>query len=235
MLVLDTFGPAFGLPDPSPFVMKAMVLLKMAGLEHETRRGDVRKAPKGKFPVLHDDGVVVPDTTFIRWHLETAHGIDFDLALSDEQKAVGWAVEKMLEDNLYWAVVHERWVIDENFDKGPRQFFQVLPAPMRPLIIWMVRRQVARDLKGQGMARHDRSEIIRIGKTSLKAVSDILGQKPYLLGENPSGADATAYAFLANALCDHFESPLLQAADECPNLAAYCARMTERYFPELSK
>jgi|GEM_PF-5415914 len=32
MITLYSFGPAFGLPDPSPFVMKAEVLLKMSGL-----------------------------------------------------------------------------------------------------------------------------------------------------------------------------------------------------------
>ena len=31
MITLYTFGPKFGLPDPSPFCMKALVLLKMAG------------------------------------------------------------------------------------------------------------------------------------------------------------------------------------------------------------
>ena len=36
MITLYTFGPAFGLPDPSPFVMKAEVLLKMAGLPYRT-------------------------------------------------------------------------------------------------------------------------------------------------------------------------------------------------------
>src|SRR5580692_4763877 len=32
MLTLYGFGPAFGLPDPSPFVMKSEVQLKMAGI-----------------------------------------------------------------------------------------------------------------------------------------------------------------------------------------------------------
>jgi hypothetical protein len=36
MITLYTFGPYFGLPDPSPFVLKAEILLKMAelGLPH---------------------------------------------------------------------------------------------------------------------------------------------------------------------------------------------------------
>ena len=34
MITLYTFGPYFGLPDASPFVTKAMLLLKFAGLPY---------------------------------------------------------------------------------------------------------------------------------------------------------------------------------------------------------
>ena len=230
MLVLETFGPAWGLADPSPFVTKAMVLLEMAGLPYKTRPGDPRKAPKGKMPVLHDNGTVVPDSAFIRRHLEQAHGIDFDKGLSEEQKAVGWSIAKMLEDHFYWMLVHERWSIDENFDKGPRGFFQIVPAPMRPVVIWMVRRQVKRDLWGQGTARHSANEVLELANKSLGAVSAVLGDKPYLMGDDPCGADATVYAFVSNALCDQFDSPLKLAVREHRNLPVYSTRMAERYF-----
>ena len=39
MITLYTFGPAFGLPDPSPFVLKAEILLKMAGLPYHAATG----------------------------------------------------------------------------------------------------------------------------------------------------------------------------------------------------
>src|SRR5262252_2167235 len=132
MITLYTFGPGFGLPDPSPFVMKAETLLKMAGLPYRTETGGLRKAPKGKLPFIDDDGVRVADSTFIRWHLEKRHGVDFDRGLSAEQRAVAWAFEKMAEDNLYWALVHARWTEDANFRKGPAKFFAKIPAPLRP-------------------------------------------------------------------------------------------------------
>ena len=51
MITLYNFGPAFGLPDPSPFVMKVEVLLKMAKLPYQTDSAGFSKAPKGKDPL----------------------------------------------------------------------------------------------------------------------------------------------------------------------------------------
>ncbi len=61
MITLYTFGPYFGLPDGSPFVIKAMLLLKFAGLEYREDRGGYPKAPKGKLPYINDDGLIVAD------------------------------------------------------------------------------------------------------------------------------------------------------------------------------
>ncbi|HKG77650.1 MAG TPA: Tom37 metaxin N-terminal-like domain-containing protein, partial [Beijerinckiaceae bacterium] len=130
MITLYAFGPAFGLPDPSPFVTKAEVLLKMAGLPYRTESSMAafRKAPKGRLPYIDDNGTIVADSTFIRWHIEKKYGMDFDAAYAARERATAWAVEKMLEEHAYWAVVFERWLMDENFNRGPRKFFDQAPA-----------------------------------------------------------------------------------------------------------
>ena len=133
MITLYTFGPAFGLPDPSPFVTKAEVLLKMAGLAYQTDLTGFRRAPKGKLPYIDDDGERIADSTFIRWHLEKKYGVDFERGLSVEQRAVGWAFEKMAEDHLYWALVDARWQDDANFAKGPSGIFPKNPCRRAPL------------------------------------------------------------------------------------------------------
>jgi enamine deaminase RidA (YjgF/YER057c/UK114 family) len=159
MITLYAFGPGFGMPDPSPFVTKAEVLLKMAGLAYRTDTTGFRKAPKGKLPYIDDNGQRIADSTFIRWHLERKYQVDFDKGVSAEQRAIGWAFEKMAEDNLYWALVDARWFDEDNFAKGPLNFFRSIPAPMRPLIIAFVRRQLRRALHGHGMGRHTRADV----------------------------------------------------------------------------
>jgi glutathione S-transferase len=232
MITLYAFGPNFGLPDPSPFVTKAEVLLKMSKLPYEIDLKGFRKAPKGKLPYIKDDGEVIADSTFIRRHLEKKHKIDFDRGLSAEQKAIAWAFEKLAEDHLYWAIVDARWNIDANFEKGPRVFFNSIPAPVRAPIVAFIRRQVRKNLHGHGMGRHSRAEIEALGQQGIDAIASYLGQKSFFMGAEPTGVDATMFAFVAGALCPQFDTPIRAAAERHENLKRYVGRMTARYYPE---
>lgn len=234
MITLYKFGAAFGLPDPSPFVCKAETLLRMAGIEYRTDTGGFGKAPKGKLPYINDDGVIVADSTLIRFHLEQRHGADFDKGLSPAAKAVGWAFEKMCEEHLYWATVRDRWVDDRNFAAGPAIFFRKAPAIVRPLIVAMVRRKVRGALHAHGMGRHDTADIHRLAIRDLEAISEFLADKPFLQGNEPSAADASVHAFVASALCPLFETPVRTAAEQRANLVAYRDRGFARWFPELA-
>jgi glutathione S-transferase len=233
MIRLYTFGPAFGLPDPSPFVMKAEVLLKMAALPYRVDTKGFGKAPKGKLPYIDDDGEKVADSTFIRWHLETKHKIDFDRGLGEDQRAIAWAFERLAEDHLYWALLDARWIDDANFNRGPRQFFQAAPAPIRPLIIAMIRRKVRQALRSHGLGRHAPKEIAALGIRSIDAIAAYLGQKPFFMGSEPTGFDATMFAFAAGMLCPAFETPLRAAAEHHDNLKRYVGRMTARFYPDI--
>ena len=233
MITLYTFGAYFGLPDPSPFVHKAMALLKIAQLPFATQivtPKDLGKTPKGKLPCIEDDGEIIADSSFIRWHIEKKYGYDFDKALSDYERATAWALEKMLEDNLYWILVKTRWMDEGNFAKGPAHFFDGLPWPVRNVVRSVVRKKVKSNLHGQGTGRHSPAELLAIATRDIRAVSVILGDKPYLFGNEPCGADATALAFMEGLLCPHFESPVRAYAESCPNVVAYVGRMKKRYF-----
>lgn len=230
MITLYTFGPAFGLPDASPFVTKAMVHLKMAGQPFEVSTKGFPGAPKGKLPYLRDDGLTVADSTFIRWHLEEKYGVDFDHGLSSEQRATAWAIEKLVEDNLYWIAVYWRWMEPANFRKVAEVFFKPVPRPLRGLVGALVQRRFRGYLHGQGTGRHSEADMQRIGRRGLESLVALLGDKPYIMGQQPCGTDATLYASLAALTCGHFESPLKQVALSYPALVAYEERMRQRFF-----
>jgi len=231
MITLHSFGPAFGLPDPSPFCIKAELLLKLSGLPYQRANGNLNRAPKRKLPVIVDDGVTIADSSFIRFHLESRHGIDFDKGLDAERRGVLWAVEKMLEDQIYWIVVGERWMDDANFARGPANFFKSVPAPLRPLVCALIRRKVRRSLDGHGMGRHSQAEKMVLAARALDSIVAILGERAYLGGDTPAGGDAALGAFMMAGLCPLFDSAFRELVEARPSLVAYATRMSERFFP----
>ena len=235
MITLYTFGPFFGLPDPSPFVMKGEMLLKLAGLPYQTSTRGFSRAPKGKLPYIDDDGEIVADSTLIRMHLEKKHGIQFDRGLSARDRGTAWAVEKMLEDHLYWLMVYWRWLKDENFERGPKAFFKRAPAIIRPLVEKMVRRSIRRNLHGHGIGRHSEAETTAMAVRAVDSLSGILDHNRYFLGDQPCGADATVFAFVAGAMSPVFDSPLRTELERAANLVAYRDRMMAQYFPDFGK
>jgi glutathione S-transferase len=230
MITLFTFGPFFGLPDGSPFVTKTMLLLKIAGLEYRADRGGYRKAPKGKLPYIDDDGVIVADSTFIRAHIERKYSFDFDAGLTPEQKSIAWMAERTCEDHLYYAMLSLRWAERENFDKGPAQFFAAVPAPIRPIARRQIRGGIVKGLQFQGLGRHSRADIALLAGRDFRALAVLLGDKPYLMGENPCGADATIGAFVIGLLAPLFETPIRTALESHGNLVAYADRLKQKYF-----
>ncbi len=231
MITLYTFGPAWGLPDPSPFVTKAIVLLKMSGLPFKEDTGGFRKAPRGKLPYIRDKGQVISDSTLIRLHLEQHRQIDFDRGLTAGQRGTAWAAEKLCEDHLYWFLIQVRWLDGDNFERGPASFFKAVPGPLRPIISTIVRRQIRRSLHGQGAGRYTPEERTVLADRALASLSALLADKPYLMGPEPCGADATVFSFVAGALCPVFETPLRDKAKAYPNLVDYRTRLTRQYFP----
>jgi hypothetical protein len=125
--------------------------------------------------VLIDSGEFIPDSTFIRLHLEKVRH-RFRQGSDQRDRGIAFAVEKMLEDNLYWAGMYERWMLDKNFDRGPNTSSTHIPQPLRMIAMPIIRRQVKRNLWGHGMGRHSHDEIVQLGGMALKALADVLGK-----------------------------------------------------------
>jgi len=231
MIKLIQFAPVFGLPNASPFCMKAETYLRMAGLPFETvNSGDVLKAPKRKLPYIDDDGTVVADSHFIAEYLVAKYGDRLDAGLSAHDRALTTAFERLLEENLYWTAVHTRWTTDDAWAKTRVAFFGAMPVPLRWIIPPLARRGMLREMHGHGMGRHTPVEIHAIGCRDITALADLLGDQPYMLGAEPHSLDASAYAFLANLLWVPFDSPIQQHAKARPTLETYCQRMRARYY-----
>ena len=232
MLTLHVYGPYFGLPDGSPFCIKALALMKMSGLSHTVEKMSFKRAPKGKAPYLNDNGIIIADSHFIQRHLETKHGADFSGGYGAAELAAGWALSRMVEEHLYFINMHFRWLDDENFKNGPAKFFAEVPALIRPLISTIVRKKIRKTLHLQGLGRHDAEERLSLAIGDIKAVEDALGNKPFLLGKLPCGADASVASFLWAASAPIFKSEIGDHLRSRANIMAYIGRIQKQFFPE---
>jgi glutathione S-transferase len=234
MITLYGFGAGFGLPEKSPFVTKTEVQLKMAGLDYRKQMAMPTASPKGQLPYIADQGETIADSTFIRAHIEGKYGFDFDAPLSLQGRARAWAFERMIEHHLYWAMVGARWVDPKNFAKGPAHFFDGAPEHLREKLREDAQFRVAENYLLSGLGRHAPDEDVDLAVRSLFALSVQLGDKPYLMGEAPCGADATAFGALAGILTPFFASPLRERTERFGNLTAYVDRMMLQYFPDFA-
>jgi glutathione S-transferase len=237
MIKVHKFGPALGLADLSPFVMKVETYLRMTGQPYETVVGDVRKAPRKQFPVLEIDGKLIPDSTAIVDHLEDARPEKLDAHLDAGQRAVAFAFKSMLEEYLYFGMLFMRWSTDDGwtvFEPALREMLGALGVPslMRGMIAKSARKQVVTRAARQGIGRKPRAEVVATCARILDAWSEHLASKPFFCGDKLTSYDATAYAFAAGTLCPAFDNEVRRHAASKKNLVEYAERMKAAYWKD---
>ncbi|MFK7901464.1 MAG: glutathione S-transferase family protein [Nitratireductor sp.] len=233
MMILDTFKTITDEPTATPFGAKAMCLLEMGGFEWEFNFKDApNKAPKQKFPVLHDGDKSIADSEHIRMYLEDTYGVDFDSNLSNDQKAVSRAVIRMIEEHFYFIVMSHRWEDEANWQNVKKGFFGGMPAPLKWFVPKIVRGNVSKTLNGQGMGRHTRGEQLVKAKQDIDAIIQLLGKQDFLFGNDPSAADASVVASFRNAVRLDPILPLSDYILENKTLMAYLERGKDAMYPK---
>jgi glutathione S-transferase len=216
--------------------MKLETWLRIAGISYEPAPFDLAAAPKGKVPYIEEAGVRIGDSTLIIEHLRRTRRVDPDDGLSATERAVSLAFRRMLKENFYWVIVEMRYRTEHNWQIYKEVLAGILgsgPEEEREQVVTRMYESITSQMYGHGMGRHTAEEICRIGIEDITAVSSYLGDKPFFMGERPTTADATVYAYVANAIEVPIEHPVQAHGRSCLNLVQYCERMRGRFFPGL--
>ncbi|KAH7920413.1 hypothetical protein BV22DRAFT_806171 [Leucogyrophana mollusca] len=228
-------------PSPSGFCQKLETFLRFSSMSYELRDTFPSNAPKGKVPYadIQCDGksVTIPDSHFIISHLIEKGIADDpdDLAgLSASQRAESRAWQAYIEE-VYLAVVYERWYPDANYAVTSSEIFAGAPWLIRPLISWWMRRRVVNGLWAAGVGRHSVEEVNFLEKEAFAALEARLSSPhshPYFHGDKPSRIDLTIYGFLANILGTKGNPYISAMVLKSPALIAFVQRLTTTLFPE---
>lgn len=234
MIKLYKFGPAFGLRETGPFVLKTMSYMRLAGIPFEENvQGDPRKAPKKKIPYISDDGKEIGDSSLIIKHLKTKFGDPLAEGFSAEELAMGHALKVMLEERTYWAgMIYPRWIKSEHHKLIADTFFSEIPGFMRMPIFRTIAKGVTKSAMGHGIGRHTDDEIFEMGLDDIKAVESLLGAKKFMLGAKPAEVDATVFAFIHGMQADVFPTPIQAHIKASNTLMAYHNRMETTIFAD---
>jgi glutathione S-transferase len=225
VITLYTMPGTDVLESLSPFCMKVEVYLKLQKIPYTTRGGDPRKAPKGKLPIIEEDGKKIADSSVILAHLEQKAERALDADLDPAGRAQAHALKRMFEESLYFVILWSRWADDEGWTELRPRIEAIVPAALRWFVPGLIRKKVVASSVAQGTGRHSRDEIYALGKADLEAVSTLLGDRPYLLGDKLRTIDVTGYSFLASILRWAKPSPLTDVARNLPGLEAYVERI----------
>lgn len=232
-LVVHQLAGAWGLPSISPFCLKLDLYLRMVGIPHRVVVDATPfRGPKGKLPWIEHDGRRIGDSGLIIEYLEYRFGCDANAGLTAAERAVALALRRMIEENLYWTMVYDRWMVEQNWSSFRDVILGGVPIPLRYILAPVARRGVRRELEGHGIGLHSSDEIHAIGRKDIGAIADFLADKPFMMGERATEVDAVAYGILPNIMNVPISSPVKEAALKRSNLVSYVERVARQYFAE---
>jgi len=228
-------------PSISPFCLKVETFLRVAGIKYENvdHRSKLR-SKKGQLPFVEFNGEEINDSAFIIKELQTRLDKDLDRELNAEQRNLSHAMISMIENHLHWILsswlskVPQRMLLGYKMDLQ-RMFQTKLPAPLVNLIFKYKIKSKSKAVKAVGLGVHKPEEIEEMGKHDLKVLSEVLQDKPFFFGDEPTLLDIVAFANVAQLvfLDKAVECPLRQFVEEShTNLVGHASRIKERFFPD---
>lgn len=235
MIKIYGYMPGWTVPCISPYVTKVVNYMKMAGLEYEfvnqnlaTLDGDT---PHGKLPTINDSGEIVADSTAIIKFLKKKYGDKFDSDASDKDMATMHALNRMIDEHLYWtAVIQPRWRETPNWEKYIRVIAGTddVPPPLRAFADDFRHRILVEFMQG-GWGRMDAATIYGRAREDIDALDAFIGPKGFALGEKPRSIDAAVSSILRHIIDTPFEFDTKDYAASKPNLVGYLERMKQRF------
>lgn len=227
------FGRAFGLPDASPFCVKAESYLRLLGVDYTLKRGNPQKSPRKQLPVLLHRSEVIAGSGHIIDYLRGLFGTHIDDWMTEEQRVQAYHLVHSVEDYLYFILVYQRWVLPQNFKVVTKNFFPGLNPWLKFLIARLVRRGAKTRAIAHGVGRHSHQEMDDLAYQGVEMMAASLGDKDFFFGSQPCWADCSMYGFVCNLLVSEFPEGVGLRMKDFPSLIAYEKRFRARVFPEL--
>lgn len=229
-LTLYQFPALWDVFSASPFCAKLEAFLRWQNVPHRVvtvKR--LRGAPKGKVPYIQDGELCMGDSGLIIEHICKTRNLAPDAWLTAEQRAFARSITYLCEESLYRVMAYMRfvdaagWACMQQVIFGKSRVLRWLAAPR-------IHAYVKKQLTQQGIARHTREEIIAIACADLDALNAMIGDKPFVFGQQPSTADLVILSVVGNLLTMPFDHEVATHARSLALLVAHSERVKQLCF-----
>lgn len=235
MIELHQFRPVLGIPNASPFCMKAEAYLLYRDIPYTFVPSSPRKSPSKLVPFVVDGSKTVTDTEAIMDHFEAGQVQQLDANLTPRQQAVARMIRQQVEQDLFWQITYMRWGDPAGWALFGPILKAHIPRAMRGPAVYIIRRHLLTQMRRRGLRPDDTAAAYAKGKVMLDALADFLGGSEFSFGDAPGRLDMTLYAFIANIIDQDHQNPLQDYARSIEALTGYCVRMKQLTFAKAIK
>ena len=212
----------------SPFCVKLEAYLILTGWPYVTAAGSPPFAPTKTLPYVDYRGEKVGDSQAIIDRLEAESSVSHtslgEGALSVEQQGTSQEVLELVEKKLYFSLVYSRFAMDEGWEHQIEEVKFGLPWILRCCLPGRIRVEQIEKCAAHGCVSDDTA--FKDVEVWLQRLTEILGDKQFIFGEEPHVADCSLYGFLVIAQGAHHENLLTTAVTKNDRLMHFVARMT---------
>ena len=224
----------------SPFALKVESFLRMHSIPFESV-GTFKFSPtKGQMPYIRlncrENGSLIADSNFIIQFLSKKLGIDAyeKTLLTTEQTATSHAFTCMIEEHTTQIGFYYRYVLDmDGFCTAvlPNGWFRSwFTSKLFRLVMPMVFKKKS---KYVSFGRHSDEEKWIISCQDIQSISDYLGEKRFMFGDEPTTLDCTLFGHFAQFLYIPLDFPQkIYIHENCDNIVKYMNRFKELYWKD---
>jgi len=215
--------------EHSPYCDKVRRILRYKGIPFEIQEVSMldgnKHSPTGKLPVIDLDGKYLDDSTQIAHALELQFPEPSLIPATPKERAQCHLLEDWADESLYFYEMALHFAFAENVQPRLDQLTEHDSSLRRGLIKRVFPPILKHVLWAQGAGRRGRERILEDVSRHLRAITDLLGDRQYLIGSELTLADIAVYCQL-NAMCETEQGK--QICTQEPTVVAWLLRVRQR-------
>lgn len=196
-------------PSMSPFVLKLETFLRMHDVKYKVDHNFPINNVTQKSPWITLNGEDVADSQHIMEFLSEKLSLapKYDLDANPKDKVVARGLRSILEDHFYFCMTSMRMIHGKYEDVAPCFPTIVNVKMVQKFITQRIMKTMGSQAKAQGIGRYPKETVLKMANEDLEILSLALGEKNFIMGDEPSELDCAVFAFLVLNLDDFLSKP----------------------------